>query len=228
MKQLLTSFLLVTLAATAFAQGWIAWGNQFSTATYIPIYGGDPNNITLVLSGQSPLGKPSGTTIYGGPLLMGTGYTMGFYVNNAGVKDPWASGWKLIDVAGFRTGPDALHLPSGLVTNAGGKSVRLEGHEPGTGIAYQMRVWENLNGTLGSYEEAWAAFGRGVWLQLNCGEVVQVPALGGVDFNGTIFDVPRTDSGWTSFNLMMPIPEPTVQALLLLTGGALVLRRRFR
>src|SRR6266568_3259411 len=57
--------ILFTSVTAAFGQGvlvfdnWVPPGDRF-----IPVYGPDPSNPSLSLSGQSSIGAPPGTTVY--------------------------------------------------------------------------------------------------------------------------------------------------------------------
>jgi hypothetical protein len=66
----------LSYCAAAFGQGTLQFGNNFPPVFRAPIYGCDPYVPLHFQSGQSELSLPAGTTVYGGPLLQGTGYTM--------------------------------------------------------------------------------------------------------------------------------------------------------
>src|SRR5436309_3167452 len=83
---LILSVLIASVAVCA--QGLINFGNSFSGEFRAPIYGPDPANPSLSLSGQSSLGFPSGATVYAGPLLQGTRYVLALYAGPASVTDP--------------------------------------------------------------------------------------------------------------------------------------------
>src|SRR6185503_11157734 len=77
--------MLATLAVTAsvFGQGQVIFNNRVTTGTLgnvlSPIFGPDPANPTLSKVGGTPTGNPSGTTTYGGPGLVGTGFSAALF-----------------------------------------------------------------------------------------------------------------------------------------------------
>ena len=87
-----TSILAALLSGVtaAFGQGQVNFDNFLDSQFVAPIYGPDPSNPSLSLSGQSAAGTPAGTTVYGGPLLQGTRYVAALYAGPAGTTDPSA------------------------------------------------------------------------------------------------------------------------------------------
>src|SRR5437899_12970044 len=102
---------LFTSVTTVFGQGILLFDNFIDSAFFAPIYGPDPSNPSLSLSGQSAAGTPAGTTVYGGPLLEGTRYVAALYAGPAGTTDPSA----LVFVASstFYTSP-SNSFPAGV------------------------------------------------------------------------------------------------------------------
>jgi hypothetical protein len=206
MKKTLITLAAAVLAVSAFAQGSLNFGNQFS-GFISPIYGPDPANVTLSLSGNSALSTPAGATVYGGSLLTGTSFTMELWAGAAGVTDPNL----LTLVAGstrtFRTSTGAA-LPKGLVT-AGVVSLL----QPGAIASLQVRVWDNTTGA------SWAlAATRGATPIFASGQ------LGGTDALGNIFLTPNS-TGFTSFNIYT-VPEPGTIVLAGLGAASLLIFRR--
>src|SRR5207244_4989246 len=82
---------LFTSVTAAFGQGILLFDNYTPSGQFFaPIYGPDPSNPSLSLSGQSAIGAPTGSTVYGGPLLQGSRYVAALYAGPASVTDPSA------------------------------------------------------------------------------------------------------------------------------------------
>jgi hypothetical protein len=213
-----TAFTLLTVVlstASALAQGAIEWSTSFTGIFRAPIYNYDPANPTLQVSGQSSLGVPVGTTVYGGALLSGAGYTLGLFVGAIGsTPDTFA----MAASAPFNAvaNPDAL--PNGLIS---AKTVVISGAPAGTRIAFQMRAWDNKGGSVSD----WQAVLSRVDVARGVSEVVGSDPLGGFTPDGPILN-PLT-TGWTSFGLAI-VPEPSTVSLAVLCLGALILFRRRR
>ena len=86
MKKTLLTALLIAGAATVYGQGTIGniqWGNSYTSSNFRSlIYGPDTNgNPSAIHVGQSAntLEIPTGSTVYNGPLLQGTGWTFAFF-----------------------------------------------------------------------------------------------------------------------------------------------------
>ncbi|MGH8246758.1 MAG: PEP-CTERM sorting domain-containing protein [Gammaproteobacteria bacterium] len=190
------------------AQGQFLWGNNFA-GVRAPIYGLDPANPPVIKSGNTAMGIPPGTQTYAGPLLEGTGFTVGIYLGS----DPFST-MAAIDHLGpntFRTGA------------AAGLTHVLEGTDPfrppGTAnVHYQFRVWGNQMGTITSWAQLMAGGGQIGGSGVSDVAVFTTP-LGGAWGDG-IF-LPPVTLGIRSFQLtaLSAIPEPSSWALLAL--GAL-------
>jgi hypothetical protein len=207
----LAAVLLGSAAVSSlFAQGQVLWGNNFTGVTSARIYGVDPANPTLALRGNALNGTPPGTTVYNGPLLLGTSYTMGLFLGN----DNAAAAASMVadHTQAFRTGNAA-----GLVGNfAYNDPTRV----PGTIVSAQFRAWDNQMNTVTSWAEVMA---RGGEVPAGSSDPFAVGPLGGTHM-GTVFNTPST-FGIRSFNLTV-VPEPSLIALGALGLGALLLRRR--
>jgi len=215
MKKLVLASLFAAVAATSFGQGTIGgleWGNFKSGLFAAPVYGPEVGNAGLSISGQSSIGNSVGSTVYTGPLLVGTGYSMSIYFGPAGAADSGAL--TLLGTTTFRTStttPQAL--PKGLVL---GNTVNVPGTIAGQTIKFQMRAWDNAGGTITSWADATT---RGASAMVTSGQ------LGGTDASNAIFLNPFT-TGWTSFNIYT-VPEPSTFVLAGLdAAGLLIFRRR--
>jgi len=208
-KTLLIVSLMAGATSAVFGQGAIAWGNQ--AGGRFPIYGPDPSNPSASLTGQSSVGNPTGSTVYGGPLLQGTGFTFDVW---AGTTAQTEGSLVLIDETTFRTAT-ANVLPAGLVN---GGTTTVPGVTAGQTAHYEIRVWDNKGGTL----TTWAAALLGGTAMGESAILTSAP-LGGSLTDGTPVSNPSTT--FTSFNISA-VPEPTTFALAGLGAAALLIFRR--
>lgn len=202
------------MAYTALGQGTVRFVNNITGQFRSQVYGVDPNNPLVQQSGNSSAGIPAGSTVYGGPLLNGTGFTAQLWVGGSAggpfTEVSLANG----GVSLFRTGSAA-----GLWNEPAVTTIPTFG--AGTRPFLQVRAWDNQGGTITS------------WSQILANETIPhgqsapwqvISGLGGVDGQGTVFITP-TLQGMASFNLIQ-VPEPSLIALGALGLGALLLRRR--
>jgi hypothetical protein len=228
MKKILVGVLTLASAGAVFAQGTITFGNQVSGFIQ-PIFGVNPAAPGVMQTG-APSGvsgaTPTGTTVYGGPLLSGTGYTLGLFTAASSVTTPGT--FVLAGTAPFRTAATPTALPNGLVT-AG--VVTVPGVAAGVAANFIIAAWDNnsgaINGVVGT--TTWTALQNqltGAAKPFGVTAVVTSGGLGGVDAGGNPVIPPNT-VGWSSFSLAGSVPEPSTLAL----GGLglvslLALRRR--
>src|SRR5438094_7217908 len=132
---------LFTSVTAAFGQGLISFDNFVDPTSFIPIYGPDPSNPSLSLSGQSAIGTPAGTTAYGGPLLQGTRYVAALYAGPASVTDPSALVFITNSVFYTSTGNT---FPAGVFHEVDG--VAIPGVPTGAAATLEVRVWDTLSG----------------------------------------------------------------------------------
>jgi hypothetical protein len=214
MKKTLITLALLASAVVGFSQGTLQIGNNFTGVLRAPIYGVDPADATRAQSGQSALGVPAGTTVYGGPLLQGTGFTFALFAGPAGTAE---TALQLVTTATFRTGANGA-IPAGLINTV---TAPINGVAAGQIAALQVRVWDNKGGTVST----WAAALGDATVAKGNSALFSSQALGGiVDPNSPPVTPPQM-TGWTSFNVSA-VPEPSVIALGALGLGALLLRRR--
>jgi hypothetical protein len=211
MKKTLITLALLASAVVGFAQGTLQIGNSFTGVFRAPIYGVDPADGTRAQSGQSALGNPAGTTVYGGPLLQGTGFTFALFAGAAGSAE---GALQLVTTATFSTSASGA-LPAGLIVT---QTLPINGVAPGAIAALQVRVWDNKGGTVST----WAAALADQTVAKGTSALFASQALGGA---GSPPSTPPQMTGWTSFNVSA-VPEPSVIALGALGLGALLLRRR--
>ena len=214
-KLILTVLLMLGASAAVYGQGptpgMITWGNDHPGFRAL-IYGPDPVTPTLVEVGQSALDTPSGTTVYGGPKLSGTGYTFAFFAGPAGSPSNTLT---LCAQTTFRTGG-----PAGLVLGVTASVPGTFGGNPGT---FQIRVWDNQGGTLTTWSQAETAWENGL-TDAGVSPLVLTGPLGGLDTNLNAVPTP-IDSGWMSFNTYY-VPEPGMMTLAAFGAAALLIFRR--
>jgi len=212
MKRIILLVAFLASAGSIFAQGTLQIGNIFTGVLRAPIYGPDPADPYLMTSGQSALGNPPGSTVYGGPLLSGTGYTVALFAGPAGSTE---SALQLATTTTFRTGTS---LPAGTFFTM---TLPIPGVGSGQVAALQVRAWDNVGGTVSSWAQVLAnnAVARGT------SALFASAPLGGPNPAGGPPITPPEMLGWTSFNIYQ-VPEPSVLALGALGLLALVVRRR--
>lgn len=209
MKRKLLFALALKLTLGASAQGTLNVGNNVTGVFRAPLYTGNPANPYESLAGQSSLGLPSGTTVYPGALLQGSGYTFAVYYGWATVTHPQELVFLVATT--FRTAT-ANVLPAGLIRTV--TDVVVPGVPPGARAKLQVRVWNNLGGTVMSYETATSRSASALFLS---------EPLGGMSTGGPILTPDMV--GWSSFNIYPYIPEPSIVAMGAMAGwGAVVMR----
>jgi hypothetical protein len=206
MKRLILTAFVATLAVNGFGQGAIDVGNNFgSTVFRAPIYGPEVGDPTRSISGQPGTPAfPTGTTVYTGPRLTGTGFVFGFYASTTGITTD-AGALSLIGTLGFGSAGTA-----GFVATT---TMNVPGVAAGNPTTWQIRVWDLSSGP------TWdLATIRGASALVNSGP------LGGVTPGGPVTS-PATSAGWTSFNIYV-VPEPSTFVLAGLGAAALLIFRR--
>lgn len=163
MKTTLLLTMALNLTLGAFAQGTLNIGNNFPGIFRAPIYGPPDWNAIESLNGQSPLGLPSGSTVYAGPLLQGTGFNFAVYYGAATAVD-----LTLLVTRTFRTGSAA-----GLINSLPGFS--LPGIAAGERARLEVRVWDNDGGTITSWESAYRRGRSGLFLSQPLGGGIMFP-----------------------------------------------------
>jgi len=202
----------VVLASTAgvMAQGTLNYSTRVTGSVVAPIY-----NTAVGESrkeGNTAAGTPAGTQTYLGGLLTGSGFSAQlFYL--AGLDNTEAS---LVAAAGsvttFRTsatlaGTIATSFQTLPLTSVGGSAT------------LQLRVWENLNGTLTSWDQA-APFWESGTIKAGKSSVFNISGL--VDNQNP--NPPNMD-GIRSFNIYV-VPEPSTFLLAGLGAASLLIFRR--
>jgi len=207
MKKVLLTIAVLGVAVSVFAQGTVQFvlnGSGFRA----PVYGPDPDNPTLALTGNTAAGLPAGTTVYGGQLLS-TGYAAQLF---GGPSESALTA--ALPVSTFRTGSAAGLLAASVVATLVG--VPLDA--PSAWV--QVRAWDNRTGLYPTWQEASAAWEAGL-IAAGMSLPVEVLAIGGIQ------NTPPIPVNLRSFNIYL-IPEPSTFALAGLGAAALMIFRRLK
>jgi len=235
-KNLLVAALLVS-AVGAFAQGTVNFNDRVTSGTgdqgpiVAPIFDVNPNSPTVQQKGQpasdwnsawagtsgpAPIPAASGSpTVYGGAALRGTGFTVQLWAANVNQPD---SALQLVASTVMSTRTQAsfwgfLHNPTvnpvvpGVVGNSTDRA------------KFEIRVWNNQNGTILDWASAVTAFDQ-ARTAIGTSGILTIDSVLGV---GSVS--PPTLQNLRSFSLYV-VPEPSVIALGVLGAGCLFLLRR--
>ena len=147
MKKTLLTIGLVGAVASAFAQGTVVFNNIVTGVVRAPVYGLEVSDVSLAKTGNTANGTPTGAQVYTGALLVGSGYSAQlFAAPGAGIAE------SLLVAASspastFRTGSAAGFFA--------GSTATLAGVPKDAAVAtLQLRVWDNLSGTIASWDAA--------------------------------------------------------------------------
>jgi len=215
MKKLLLTSLLSVATVAAFGQGAITIGNNFGKAVWqAPIFGPEPELTTSNIVGQSSLSFPAGTTVYNGPLLQGTAWTIEFYAGPTSATS-YQQMVLLTTDFGFQTAASNAK-PAGFLSAANGTpSVS---SVPGGSLAnYQVFVWQGT--TITDPAAALAAYNAGNFMY----GASPIETTSTVLASGTATP-PNTT--FPSFNVAESTPEPATLALAGLGAAGMLLIRR--
>jgi len=233
MKKLLLTTVLLGATVAAFGQGGLNWGNSQPGFKAV-IFGPEPGaNSTLSLSGQTAQyfgnttttyqDNPVGTQVYNGLLLSGTGYTFAIF---GGAQGSTANQLVLLASTTFNTTTTTLNGGNAFIKGyVVGGSANVPGVPAGSSATYQIRVWDNLGGTITTWAAA-AALWQSNGLAAGESPLLTVGPLGGTDPGGNLVLNPAA-TGFTSFNIYyIAVPEPSMFALAGLGAAALLIFRR--
>ena len=209
-KKLAIALALTAMTTGVFAQGKVTLLNTLTGTVRAPVYMPELSDASVRLIGNTSAGTPAGTTTYTGGLVTGTGYTAELWSGASGISDPLSAG--LTSTGGrtaFRTGTAAGYITQTDITLASAPA--------NTVVSLQLRVWDNVGGTVTTWANAVSAnVTRGY------SEVFQSNPLAGANPGDPIAS---NTTGLRSFNLQA-VPEPSTIALMALGAGALALIRR--
>lgn len=200
MKRILITTFAATFVSLGFSQGLIDVGNNFGGTVFrAPIYGPEVPDDGVSKTGQSGSPAfPTGSTVYTGPRLQGTGYTFAFYASTRGITTD-ASSLSLIGTLPFSTTAGT----AGFVITT---TMSIPGVLPGNPTTWQIRAWSN--------------FAPYFW---GTSSLMNSEPLGGIGSDGPIPN-PKT-TGWVSFNIYY-IPEPGTTVLAVMGASLLLLFRQ--
>ena len=218
MKKSVIVLLGVLCAAQAFSQGV---GSVFFNNRYVsgigapivaPIYGPEPGNPLRVIRGNATTN--GGTMTYTGPLLLGTGFTAALFGGAAPITDENSGNLAFVASATFRTtaATAGFFIAPTAAQNVPGTTAGAMG-------TFQLRAWDNLGGTVTTWD---AALANPASAHGSSALFTPTFPLGGLTSPPT---TPPGLQGLQSFNLAV-VPEPGVIALGVLGLGALLLLRR--
>src|SRR5437867_1930281 len=214
MRVLFSILLCLVFRADSIGQGFIWLSNirvpqAFPFTPRAPIYGPEPSDPTLALTGQTAAGIPAGTQTYGGILLGGTGYTLELWAapasgpNGASIASP--DDFSFVARTTFRA------FGSGLGLSVQ-RNVSVPGIEPGQTAWLQLRAYDNLGGTIQSWDQVLAADGTQVARGVS-------PILLSLPLGATADTAPWME-GLQSANIhFVAVPAPSLAALALLAAA---------
>jgi len=212
-KVLALSLVLAT-AVGAFAQGTVNYNTRVVGIIVAPVYAPEVGNSSLSKSGNTSAGFPTGTQTYTGALLNGSGFSAQlFYANGGGVAE------NLLVAA-----PNSITTFRTSATLAGtiAPSFQSLASVPVGGTAtLQLRVWNNLGGTITSWAQAEPLWNSGALAAGKSG-LFDVANL-----STDTSPAPPEMTGLRSFNIYSSVPEPSTCILAGLgAAGLLIFRRR--
>jgi len=214
MKKALVIALVVACAQGAFAQGTVNFVNNVTGVFKSLIYDVNPAAPNVQQKGQSATDVPAGSTVYGGPSLAGTGFTVQLWWASGNVTDASSLALATAGTSTFRTGNAA-----GIWTAT---TAVLPGEPGGAGshVTAEVRVWDNQGGTVLDWATAQQRAASGAAQKLGTSGLFGIDNIGG----GTATTPNMVNL--QSFSLVQ-VPEPSTIALALAGGfGLLFLRRR--
>jgi len=211
MKKTLLPLILGFATLAAHGQGVATFGNNFGKTTWrAPIYGPEPLNPGLSITGQSSLSVPAGTNVYTGQLLQGNGWDLAFYAGPTSATsylqmtlETTMNFQTIVPLAGFAS-PTTLQIAGVPVSQ---------------NASFQAFAWNNEGGTVNDLPTALLDWDEGI-IPLGFSPITTVgPLAGGV--------LTPPDTEFNSFNVYYLTPEPGTLALIGLgVGGLLVFGRR--
>ena len=208
MKKLTLTTLALGVAFGVFAQGTVNFTTVSGSTLRAPVYGPEAGNPALIKTGNTTAGVPAGVQTYTGALLTGSGYTAQLWAAPGAGQAEGSLVAALGATTTFRTGTAA-----GYVANITGTLTGVAKDAPSATL--QLRVWDNQNGTLGTWAQA-----------LLAGALAGKSALWTVNSIGGDVNTPSFLTGIQSFNIYA-VPEPSTFVLAGLgAAGLLIFRRR--
>lgn len=133
---------LLLLRANARCQGLVVFNNRVQNEVVAPVYNLEPANPALPKLGNTAAGIPTGTQVYNGSPLAGTGFTAQLFggAKNAPLAPLWPqANFRAGDAGGFVVAPDV--------------AVAVPGVREGERARLQLRAWNNRGGTVTNWSQ---------------------------------------------------------------------------
>jgi hypothetical protein len=219
-KQMKTKVALSVVLASAlgaFAQGTVNYNTRVVGIIVAPVYAPEPGNTSLSKSGNTSAGVPTGTQTYGGALLVGSGFSAQlFYANGPGQTEGSLTAAPL-SLTTFRTSATLAGTIAPSFQSLAGVAV-------GGTATLQLRVWDNLGGTITSWTAAQSLWNSGSNPNYAIGKSGLFDVANLTDNSNP---APPEMLGLRSFNVFTSVPEPSTFVLAGLgAAGLLIFRRR--
>ena len=213
-KILFTLSVVLASAACVFAQGTLNYNIRIVGTVQGAVYAPEPGNVGLSKSGNTTAHVPAGTQTYGGALLTGSGFSAQLFFANGTGQPEGALQALAGSVTTFRTS-------AALAGTIAPSFQSLPGVPVGGSATLQLRVWNNLGGTLTSWAQAEPLWGFGT---IVAGKSLVFDITGLTDNTSP---APAEMTGFRSFNVYSTVPEPSTFVLAGLgAAGLLIFRRR--
>jgi hypothetical protein len=216
MRKNITAFVALGVlgsAVSVLAQGNLNYSIRVTGSVVGHVYNVDPAAPGVQRNGNTAAEVPPGSTTYAGALLQGTGFSAQlFAANNIGQSESALTAVPG-SIVSFRTGATL----GGTIATLTLSVPQVPGDPAGSGT-FQLRAWDNLNGTLTTWAAAEAAWTQG----LTAAGKSQLFDVAGLNLPPNI--APNM-LGFRSFNLTI-VPEPSTFVLAGLGAAALVIFRR--
>jgi len=209
----LICWLVSSAASRLHAQGTVNYTIRFTGLIVAHVYGPEAPDPTVVKVGNTASETPSGTQTYTGALLMGSGWSAQLFAANGPGQLESSLSPVGTSVTSFRTGATLGGTIATSIQNI--PSVPLGG----TGT-FQLRVWDNLGGTVTEW-----ALAEPLWLNGNIAAGKSI--VFDIESLGTPLTPPADMVNFRSFNTYW-IPEPETWTLIFFGGSALLASRRGR
>lgn len=215
MKKTTLTLLALGTAVSVFAQGTVTFNNASSgNGVSTRVFGPEAGNAYAIVVGNRSNDTPTGTQVYTGALLTGSGYVAQLFGANGAGVDAGSLVAATSAATTFRTGTGAGVVAA---TTAVFGNIPLDA-AVGT---FQLRVWDNTSGLYADWASASVAWQAGL-IAAGMSPTVNINAIGGQA------NTPPYLAGLQSFNIyMIPVPEPSTFVLAGLgAAGLLIFRRR--